>query len=245
MATYTITIMNWEKYNPRKDIARPWWFALNHDFFEDQKITDFSLEEKAAFIYILCQASKNYSERGKMTINTKHATVYMGISEPQAEELLNRTVKKLVKLRIVECRSVRGLYAICTPHNSTVHNSTVQDITLHNKEELKAPAVANADASTFISKYIKAHQGRYGGKSRPNLTGKVQGQIKNLLKSISIDRAINLVEVYYQMDDAWFITKCHDFTTFVENLQKIGIALDTGSCSQQKKGFDFSGVKYE
>jgi hypothetical protein len=38
-----------------------------------------------------------------------------------------------------------------------------------------------------------------------------------------------LIQTYCQMDDGWFLTKGHDFGTFIENLTKVGLALDTGS----------------
>jgi hypothetical protein len=37
-----------------------------------------------------------------------------------------------------------------------------------------------------------------------------------------------MVSAYLQMNDAWFITKAHDFSTFINNLAKIGLFLDTG-----------------
>lgn len=85
----------------------------------------------------------------------------------------------------------------------------------------------------FIATYVKAYQARYSEKSRPEITGKVQGQIKNFLKSYPIDRACELVQVYCQMEERWFLTKHHDLGTFLENLNKVSYALDTGLDANQ------------
>lgn len=90
------------------------------------------------------------------------------------------------------------------------------------------PPKSEGAGGKLISEYILAYRRRYGETTRPEITGKTAGQVKQLLKAVTIDRAIQLVQVYLQMDDRWFETKCHDFGTFVENLTKVGLALDTG-----------------
>jgi len=94
----------------------------------------------------------------------------------------------------------------------------------------------------FIGAYVKAFQARYGENVRPDLSGKVQGQIKTLLKTTPIERACQLIQVYLQMDTPWFKTKGHDISTFISNLNPIGIALDTG---EQQNGINWSKLKKE
>jgi hypothetical protein len=102
--------------------------------------------------------------------------------------------------------------------------------------EIKSPV------GFFITKYVQAYQKRYGEKARPDLRGKVQGQIKRFVQETPTERAINLIEVFCQMDDPWFKTKAHDFGTFLENLSKIGLALDTG---QQRPGVNWDELNLE
>jgi hypothetical protein len=99
-------------------------------------------------------------------------------------------------------------------------------------------------AGLFIAAYVKAFQKRYGDKARPDLGGKVQGEIKRLLKDMPIERAINLVQVYLQMETPWFKTKCYDIGTFMQNLNPIGVALDTGSDESNNK-LDFSWMNQD
>jgi hypothetical protein len=97
------------------------------------------------------------------------------------------------------------------------------------------------DMAVFISAYVKAFQDRYGENVRPDLRGKVQGQIKTLLKDVPLQRACALIQVYLQMETPWFKTKAYDMGTFLENLNPIGIALDTGEEASTDK-LDFSGL---
>lgn len=98
------------------------------------------------------------------------------------------------------------------------------------------------DAAEFIAAYITAYRKRYGEASRPDISGKVQGEIKRLLKDVPVQRACNLVQVYLQMDTPWFKIKCYDITTFCQNLNPIGLALDTGM-SDANSHLDFSWMK--
>lgn len=128
-----------------------------------------------------------------------------------------------------------------TPPNET-ERSLSYSLSLskkEKKEELKESP--NGDIPVFISVYVKAFKSRYGD-TRPDLGGKVRGQIKNLIKDVGLNRACDLIQVFLQMEDPWFITKCHDFTTFMTNVQKIGIALDTGKKDPSKKELNWDYI---
>jgi hypothetical protein len=87
----------------------------------------------------------------------------------------------------------------------------------------------------FVANYVNAYQLRYGAKARPALGGKTQGQIKRFLQETPLERACQLIQTYLAMSDQWFITKAHDFGTFIENQSKVGLALDTGKTTTRKE----------
>jgi len=91
--------------------------------------------------------------------------------------------------------------------------------------KLKDPELGQKTAK-LIAAYCEAFKKRYG--SNPAVTGRIQGEMKALLGSVSLDRAMNLIQAYLQMDDEWFKKKHHDFTTFTQNLNKISVSLDQG-----------------
>lgn len=87
----------------------------------------------------------------------------------------------------------------------------------------------------FIQAYVDAWRVRYPGERKPDLGGKVRGRIKTFLADVSVDEAIDLIQVYLQLDDPWFKTKCHDFETFMQNVTKVSAALGAGKQNPGKK----------
>ena len=90
-----------------------------------------------------------------------------------------------------------------------------------------APEIKNP-IGYFIGTYAKAYKSRYGEKARPEVGVKIQGRIKTFLEDTPIDRACDMIQTYCAMNDSWFLTKGHDFETFMQNLTKVGLKLDTG-----------------
>ncbi len=84
-------------------------------------------------------------------------------------------------------------------------------------------------ANRFVATYVSAYQTRFPGHRPEDINdGKVRGQILNWIKGYPLDRACQLIQVYFQMEAKWFDTKGYDFLTFRNNLNKVGQALDTG-----------------
>lgn len=97
-----------------------------------------------------------------------------------------------------------------------------------NSKELATQNEIGKQSSVLIGTYVKAYQGRYGPKARPEITGKAQGNCRAIVKDLGIDRACELIQVYLQINDQWFEKKNYDLVTFMENLNKISLAASTG-----------------
>lgn len=89
---------------------------------------------------------------------------------------------------------------------------------------VKSATAASPPIGFVIGEYKRLFETKYG--SKPDLSGKPIGQIKNLLKTISAERLVGLIETYLAMDDDWIKRRCHDFGTFVMSLQKVGVEYD-------------------
>ena len=61
-----VTILNWEKFNPRNDIKFHSWFRLQNTIFEDPDFFSLSHAEKLFWLYLLCSASKKRSAEIKI-----------------------------------------------------------------------------------------------------------------------------------------------------------------------------------
>ncbi len=115
-------IHGWEKFNPRKDYKKPWWFALSNRLLEDPDFFDFTAEELKAWLYILSRASQENSS--EIIIRTSHADRVCKI-KPKA---MSRSIDKLVRLGVISTSvqirsdSVRDLYS--TEQNNTEQNKT-------------------------------------------------------------------------------------------------------------------------
>jgi len=96
------------------------------------------------------------------------------------------------------------------------------------RKNTKGDKKTSPDRAPLIAFYVELFQERYGPKARPDLSGKVQGLFKTFLKDHSLDRAKLLLKTYLKMEETWFLTKCHDFSTFMGNLQKIAVQADKG-----------------
>lgn len=127
------------------------------------------------------------------------------------------------------------------PTAVAVADSEKKSVALKSKELAKAEA--NEKAKTFVAAYVKSFQTRFP-TSRPEdlQDGKVRGQILNWIASYgNVERACQLIQVYFQMETKWFGTKGYDFMTFRNNLNKIGQALDSGTDPDGNK-IDFAAV---
>lgn len=85
----------------------------------------------------------------------------------------------------------------------------------------------NNGVSTLIATYVRSWQAKYKTKARPELRP-AMGIFKACLKERSVEELHELIQVFCQMDDKWFLTKHHDIATFGANIGKVALARDKG-----------------
>lgn len=89
-----------------------------------------------------------------------------------------------------------------------------------------------ARIAKFVAAYVSAYEGKFGHRPEDLSDPKVRGQITAWAKDHpDIDRACELVQVFFQLDRKWFQVKGYDFLTFRNNLNAVGQALAQGSDS--------------
>jgi len=119
------------------------------------------------------------------------------------------------------------LLLTCDP---TEQNITEQDISLiETKTKVLSPPKDLFWGKRLVGEYVSAYEKRYG--TRPVLTKKTTGMMKRFADEHGTESQIvwacAMVRAYLHMDDAWFIKKNHDFGTFLENLNKISVFLES------------------
>lgn len=62
-----ITIVNWEKYNPRKDVKASSWLRLENNFCASPHLFKYDNDQKMVWVYLLCEASKR--QKGDVVVD--------------------------------------------------------------------------------------------------------------------------------------------------------------------------------
>ena len=88
MQIITLSIPNWEKYNPRADRNNYSWFRFQNNFFTDPQIFGLSLLEKMLLVFIYSEVSKKGS--ATCEINVGLAAALLGVSSKDCELALQK-----------------------------------------------------------------------------------------------------------------------------------------------------------
>lgn len=131
MERITVTVLKWEKYNPRKDIKHPNWFALSNRFLEDPDLFALDPLEFKALLYVFSQASQKNSST--ISLVFAHAERICGIPSV----VMQRTLEKMRDIGIVsvDLEPVRTRTQSERTRTQTSRDTTLQDKTLQNTTE--------------------------------------------------------------------------------------------------------------
>lgn len=236
MATsINITILGWDKYNPRKDVAAPSWFRMQHNLFSHWQFYDFTHVEMCAWIYFLCEASHR-NEGGKLTVNYEHAHRVARIDSTA----INSAIKKLKQNQVIEVRTLRGRYADVS--NPCTTRRTEQDETERTNvtNETYAPAIV-ADVSTPKQSlnpegpsagalawraYKAAYQAKYG--EAPPWNAKIAGQLKSFISRIPSTEAPDIATFYLTHTDRFYVQSMHPVGLMLRDAEKLRTEWLTG-----------------
>lgn len=129
MQEIEIKIAKWEKYQLRKDIKNPWWFATHNELWCSAEFSLFTPEEKVVWYALLAIASKNQKAQIKFELGwfAQNAGV-----EKNAVLVAIEKANSNKWLTIICTESVQETYAIRTAHNITEQNNTKQNNTKQN-----------------------------------------------------------------------------------------------------------------
>lgn len=84
-----------------------------------------------------------------------------------------------------------------------------------------------------IAAYCEEFKARYG--TNPAITAKAGNQIKNVVKSLGVNRSMELIRTFVWMNKSWFITKMHSVDAFVTSLNEVAVAHDKGIIITKKQ----------
>ena len=128
---FKITVVNWDKYQGRKDIERPHWFRFENGLWRDEQFYRFASQEKWVWVCMLSYCSERGS--GTVSFDVDWFCSQAGVSE----EILKSSIDKLVLRGCITADSpgkkpLRRRNAGVTPTNGDV---TLQNRTEHYRTE--------------------------------------------------------------------------------------------------------------
>jgi hypothetical protein len=101
-----IRFKDWSVHQNREVKTATKWVRIPNNFLNTPQAWSLEPEELYAYIYLICEASK-YNKNGLVLINHEHAHKQSRVQD----HVLNRTIKKLKQLQIIEIRTTRGKHA--------------------------------------------------------------------------------------------------------------------------------------
>lgn len=90
-----IEIVNWDKFNPRKDLKATSWLRLQNSLFDDHNFFEWSHSEVLFWIYILSLASKK--QKGEIRFSQSHAERIGRFDR----KVIDEAMEKLVELQCI------------------------------------------------------------------------------------------------------------------------------------------------
>ena len=121
-----IEIINWDKYNPKRDQKEYTWLRLNNDSATDPELFGLSAEQKFAWIEILCQASRK--NKGTLSLNLDQLAHICQVSVAKIKQLIEfLQVKPIIK---VHDRARTPIVADTTPTYERTNDTNERKISL-------------------------------------------------------------------------------------------------------------------
>lgn len=158
-----LTIVGWEKFNGRKDVAHPTWFRVQYRLLEDPDFYHFTHEEMLVWFYIMAQACRKASATVRVYFLHAHATRKI------SRRGILSAIKKLQELKLVT------IDVTPTLRGRDVHDTRQdrQDKTEQDRQDKTPSPTPPAPAFDFETAY----------QTYPRKIGKAAG-MKSLLKQI-------------------------------------------------------------
>ena len=85
---------------------------------------------------------------------------------------------------------------------------------------------AAADTPDLIGRYYELWRDKY--HARAPLLPQDHKKLKDLARGLGAEKAIAIVEAFFEMPDSWFISKRHDVQSLMSNLAKVQHYVSTG-----------------
>lgn len=216
-----LTIKNWEKYNPRKDVKQASWFRLQNDLFDDHELFSLTSTELAFLVYLFCLASKKNNEN--VVVSIAHATAIGRFDQASIHSALQKLdeSKTIILSATSRARYAYGTRSPATDVRTGTNVTDERDGRVKSKTSTPtARAVSLPTPVTEIKNFFFDSYRKEFNREYPGWGAKENTQAKNWLRSVSLEKAKELIELYPKWNKPFVVKTGHPFglltTDYVE-----------------------------
>lgn len=197
-----IEVLNWEKFNPRKDVSNPSWFRFEHNLFFDPDWDEFDGAEISVWLFLLSYASFKRKSVFKFSLEKLAARSRVELSK--VESAFQKLQEKGCISATSRARNVDVTQTVPTRRDETIRNETIRDGAKKTSPIAHATAPVAELRDAFLESYRKEFQREYAGWG-----AKENGMAAKWLKSVSLETAKRLAALYPKWNDPWVTKQGH------------------------------------
>jgi hypothetical protein len=166
-------------------------------------------------------------------VTQRQAGIYVKGAKRVFEEIVKaQTFRSLGGKRSAAARKKK--YGTSVPVNAVNLRTDIEVSSKSARSQLdKTKDASGNKTQRALAVYATAYQQKY--KAKAIITPPDAGYLQKMTKNIPEEQLCEMMQVYLQMSDSWFIKKSHDLKTFVNSLAKISKALQTGIDPDRKE----------
>lgn len=216
---FEIEVLNWEKHKGGLKPNHP-YFPIKKGIFDDADLANLTTSERLLVVILIGRCAEEFSKQ--IRCSREWVKKQLGSSKEAVEKQLN----SLQSNRIVKWE-IRP-YKRIEKKRIEKKRKEIKGAQTENRE----PA-APADAASpvpfgrdLVAHYCETYRSRYG--TNPIIKPQDGKALKTLGENLGGEKAKQLITSYLSMNNAWFVTKAHDITTMLQNLNQIQNFVATG-----------------
>lgn len=205
---YEIQISKFDEWNPTSKDKVLMWFRCESRLARSSKFLQLSSGAKHLWLWLLCEASTSRSRVALVSPRGVSSEIHV---KPKS---VPGVIQELVTLEWIQI--LKYPYGRTDGRNIRTKRTDVAS-------KLPTPS---ATAPSLISFYCEHWKLKY--ETTPPINGRAAGQLTRLAKDLGQERSEKLIQAFLKMHDPWFITKRHDISTLLANLNAVVQFADTG-----------------
>jgi hypothetical protein len=229
-----IQILNWEKFNPRKDLKATSWLRLQNSLFEDPAFFEFDHAEICFWIYLLSLASKK--QTGSVHFSAPHAERIGRFKKSTYESaLLKLTQLQCVQIErddpiVDDTQTLRARDEHVPLRNERTDETDVTERNVPDVAEGVTPPAPEPKAEPKPKKppaktaavweaYSAAYRDRYGHEPEDN--AKVRSQMAQFISQVGAEDAPMIAAFYVSHNHRFYVDKGHPFGLCLTDTTKL------------------------